>query len=264
MSYIAFDTETTGIEPGSRMIEIAAIAFDGIGNILKTFNTLVNPGMPIPADATKVNNITDVMVESAPDTDKALCSFFDWLPLGTLVAHYAQYDTGIITYEAGRVNMPLPEGLVVIDTCEIAKTVNETKNNKLTTLAAHYGLKYEGEAHRAVVDTDLVKQLFMLYKNREIPESPIPWEHAGHDYKYPDELPDSLAGLPYIISKGEQLPFSYKDAKGDVTERNITPYGIAETSKGLMFHGWCHMREARRTFRADRIIAPESETAVAQ
>ena len=50
--FIALDVETTGVEPGSRLIELAAIAFDDDG-IIDIFERTVNPGMPLPADAAK-------------------------------------------------------------------------------------------------------------------------------------------------------------------------------------------------------------------
>lgn len=59
---IFYDTETTGVKAErDRIIEIAA--FDPVLN--KTFERLVNPGMPIPAEASAIHGITDDMVSSA-------------------------------------------------------------------------------------------------------------------------------------------------------------------------------------------------------
>jgi len=43
-TWVAFDTETTGLEPGSRLLDLAAVAFDDHGTVLATFNQLVHPG----------------------------------------------------------------------------------------------------------------------------------------------------------------------------------------------------------------------------
>src|SRR5262245_54565382 len=60
---IFYDTETTGIKPDKdRVIEIAA--FDPINN--RTFEKLINPGIPISPDATAVHNITNEMVSNCP------------------------------------------------------------------------------------------------------------------------------------------------------------------------------------------------------
>lgn len=59
---IFYDTETTGVKAErDRIIEIAA--FDPLLN--KTFERLVNPGMPIPAEATAIHGISDEMVSQA-------------------------------------------------------------------------------------------------------------------------------------------------------------------------------------------------------
>lgn len=253
MKYTALDVETTGIEPGSRIIELAAVLFDENG-VIDQFEQLVNPGMPLPEDAGKVNGITNDMLADKPDAATVLRQFFDWLPCDELVAHYAQYDTGIISWEADRCGIEIPEGLTVIDTCEIAKTVRETKNNKLVTLADHYSLERQGEDHRAMADSHLCAEYFRLMHPRVEPLKYRSWNMAGHDYRYTDDFPEQLSILPRLVEKAESLTFSYKDAKDNVTERTITPYGWASTSKGFMFHGLCHMREARRTFRADRVI----------
>jgi len=249
---IAIDVETTGLEPGSRMIELAAIAFDENG-VIDQFNQLVNPGMPLPKDALAINQITDDMLADKPDAGEVLRQFFAWLPCTELIAHFACYDTGIISWEAGRFGIDIPEGLTVIDTCEIAKTIGETKNNKLVTLADHYALERHGEDHRALADAHLCMEYFKLLHTR-IDLKSLPWASVGHDYSYSAELPSHLSDLPDRIAAATQLDFTYQDAKGDITERAITPYGFAMTPKGLMFHGYCHMREARRSFFVDRMV----------
>ncbi len=252
--FVAVDVETTGIEPGSRMIELGAVLFNE-DETLGKFEQFVNPGMPLPEDARKINGITNEMLTDKPDAATVLREFFDWLCCDKLVAHYAKYDTGIISWEAGRCGIEIPEGLTVIDTCEIAKAIGETKNNKLVTLADHYALERQGEDHRALADTHLCAEYFRLMHSRINPFlRQLPWGMAGHDYCYTDDFPEQLSILPGLVEKAQPLTFSYKNAKDEVTERTITPYGHALTSSGLMFHGWCHMREARRTFRADKVI----------
>ena len=61
---IYYDTETTGIRfEKDRIIEIAA--YDPIEN--REFCEFINPGLPIPPQATAIHNITDEMVADAPD-----------------------------------------------------------------------------------------------------------------------------------------------------------------------------------------------------
>lgn len=56
------DTETTGTGPGDLIIEVGIV--DAQGNEL--FNSLVNPGIPIPAESSAVNGITNADVADEP------------------------------------------------------------------------------------------------------------------------------------------------------------------------------------------------------
>jgi len=59
---IYLDTETTGTGQTDRIIQVGIV--DTQGETL--FQSLVNPGMPIPAESSAVNAITDEMVRDAP------------------------------------------------------------------------------------------------------------------------------------------------------------------------------------------------------
>jgi len=252
MEYVSFDVETTGTDPGSRMVELAAIIFDE-NCITGRFETLVNPGMPLPEDVVKIHGITDDMIADKPDAGIVLHDFFEWLsPHDNLIAHNAKFDTGIMSWEARRYGIDIPDKLMVTDTLEIAKYIGKTKNNKLITLAEHYGLKAVGKNHRALSDAHMCMQYFQITYHPL--NFSLPFVKVGHDYNYTDQLPEKLSALPDLVEKGNPLTFLYKDTKNQVTERTITPYGWALTPSGLMFHGGCHLRKARRTFLADSII----------
>jgi hypothetical protein len=59
---VLLDTETTGLEDDARIVDIAVITVGG--EVL--LDTLVNPGQPIPEEATGIHGITDAMVADAP------------------------------------------------------------------------------------------------------------------------------------------------------------------------------------------------------
>lgn len=60
--FVIVDTETTGLEGDVRVCQIAVV--DKAGAVL--LDTLMQPGIPIPADATAIHGITDAMVADAP------------------------------------------------------------------------------------------------------------------------------------------------------------------------------------------------------
>jgi DNA polymerase III epsilon subunit-like protein len=92
------DTETTGLDPrADAVVEVAWAILRGDGTILSDGATLINPGRPIPAEATRVHGIHDRDVASAPSLGDAieryagLCS-----PILTAVIHNAAFDTAFL------------------------------------------------------------------------------------------------------------------------------------------------------------------------
>lgn len=250
MNYIVFDTETTGLEAGSRCIEIGAQKCNAAGEVIDTICHLMNPGMPLPADAQSVNRISAGDLAAAMSPAEAMASFHAFIEGAEFgVAHWAIYDQGILSWEFGRAGLAVPS-LPIVDTWHMAKLMASTPNNRLATLVEHYKLTAIGNAHRALADTDTCRQFFLLASKRVKPQQK-PWA-APHVYVDPADLPPHLAGLPEAVATGSPFSFGYTDAGGAKTDRVIIPYGWARANGAILFHGLCHLRQARREFRADR------------
>lgn len=64
--YYAFDVETTGLNSYSdRIIELGVVLFEN-GVPVNSFGSLINAEVNISAEASRVNNITNSMIENAP------------------------------------------------------------------------------------------------------------------------------------------------------------------------------------------------------
>lgn len=252
--FVAFDTETTGVDRGSRLVEIAAVKFDLDGSVSGVYDQLINPGMPVPADVEKIHGITNAAVEGRPDAGEVLAHFFRWIPpRATLVGHYAMFDTGVVSWDAGRFGVAIPDGLGVVCTRGLAAELGETKNNKLDTLIEKHGLERDGDSHRALADSEACRQYFCLVQD-QVHYRAVPWADAGHDYAYTDALPDMLRALPELVASAGSFSFRYEDKDGKTTERRLTPYGWALKDDIVYFHGRCHTKDARRLFRSDRVL----------
>ena len=98
------DIETTGLDPATdRIVEIAVVVVDFQGqHYRKLFHSLVDPGIPIPPEASAVHHITTAMVAGkAPTPDRirpALEALAD--PAIPLAAHNATFDRSFLAAAA--------------------------------------------------------------------------------------------------------------------------------------------------------------------
>ena len=152
MKFIAFDLETTGTKPTADMIvEVGAVQFDG-DCAVKSYSTLVNPGVPIPSDASAVNGITDGMVHGKPPIAEVLGEFAEFCGDLPLVAHNAPFDFKFLLEDIKRHRAPAPKG-TVLDTLPLARRIFPgLPNYRLGTLVRHF--KFPGGTfHRAEEDS---------------------------------------------------------------------------------------------------------------
>ncbi|MBY6065898.1 3'-5' exonuclease [Leisingera aquaemixtae] len=103
-SYVVFDTETTGLLPHKdEIVQIGALRVVR-GRIIEseTFETLVDPGCPIPAASTKVHGVSDAMVQGAPQITEAARHFHRFASDAVIVAHNAPFDMAFLHRHAKR------------------------------------------------------------------------------------------------------------------------------------------------------------------
>lgn len=68
---------------------------------------------------------------------------------------------------------------------------------------------------------------------------------------FPD--PDVLTTLTHASLADHRIWIRYSRRDGDESAREVDPYGVVALFGRWYLHGWCHLRQARRTFRIDRI-----------
>ena len=104
--YIAFDFETTGLNPeDDRIIEIAAIKFVN-GNLVDRFVKLINPGRPIDPFITDITGISDDMVRNKPIESDIVDEFLEFLTDLPLVAHNISFDKSFLDALCERFKKP--------------------------------------------------------------------------------------------------------------------------------------------------------------
>ena len=69
----------------------------------------------------------------------------------------------------------------------------------------------------------------------------------------PDPLTPTLALIRESVEKGVQLELDYLNSQGQRERRRVDPLRVESIDADWYLRGWCHLREAVRTFRLDRI-----------
>ncbi len=97
--WAVLDCQTTGIDAGLRVIEIAIVGHNGRTII----ETLVNPGVPIPSSATTLTGIDDAAVRCAPNW-KTIWPELEAVVLAQnrIIAWNAEFDLLALRRDSGR------------------------------------------------------------------------------------------------------------------------------------------------------------------
>lgn len=155
---IYYDTETTGVRVDKdRIIELAA--HDPVLN--RSFEMFINPGIPIPPDATAIHHISDEMVASAPSFGAVMTEFISFCSGDVvLIAHNNDnFDMPFIRHECTRNAVQLPEWKF-LDSLKWARRYRpDLPRHTLQFLREMYGIA-ANNAHRALADVVVLQQVF--------------------------------------------------------------------------------------------------------
>lgn len=162
LTCVVFDTETTGLSPSEdRIVQIAGVRIARGRLTGERFETLVNPGRPIPPQATEIHHITDAMVANAPDMTAALTAFQHFTEDAVLVAHNAPFDMGFLRAAAAETGAHFDNR--VLDTVLLSAMVwGGSVPHTLDALAERLGIEIPpDQRHTAMGDTLATAQAFL-------------------------------------------------------------------------------------------------------
>lgn len=157
MNYVAFDIETTGLNPKyDKIIEIGAVRVRE-GEPVETFSTFVNPAKSLPARIVELTGIQDTDVAGAPYIDDILDAFLAFVGDDVLLGHNILFDYSFVKKAA--VNQKKAFEKMGIDTLRIAKRfLSELESRQLGFLCEYYQI--ELDAHRALNDAIAAHRLY--------------------------------------------------------------------------------------------------------
>lgn len=159
LSFVVFDTETTGLDPDTdAIVQIGAVRVLG-GRIVpgEVFETLVDPGRQIPAASSRVHGITDAAVSGSPGPAEAAQAFRRFADGSVPVAHNAPFDMAMLRRAGAAPEPP------VLDTVLISAAVfGGHEAHTLDALAERLGVTLpEAERHTALGDARATAQVLI-------------------------------------------------------------------------------------------------------
>lgn len=167
MRFWIVDSETTGMEHGKdKAVEVGGILLED-GEIIKRYESLVNPGISIPPEASAVHHIVDSMVQDSPGIEAALQPILEE-EVDFIVAHNAAFDQGFL--DLGSTPW--------LCTWKLAnKLWKEAPSYGNQVLRYYLGLEIpptSSHAHRALYDVEVTTQLFLRILKEAQTDDPFP------------------------------------------------------------------------------------------
>ncbi len=140
VTFCVLDVETTGGSTVDSFItEIGAVKVQG-GEVIGTFQTLVDPGAAIPPSIVLLTGITQSMVIDAPRIESVLPTFAEFVGNAVIVGHNVRFDLGFLDAAALRLDYRKFSANRSVDTVGLARRLvrDEVRNLRLATLASHF------------------------------------------------------------------------------------------------------------------------------
>lgn len=159
--YVVLDVETTGLDTSAeRIVEIAAKRYEN-GELIGTYETLVDPGKKLPPQITNLTGITSEQVSGGKSYHTMVNEVEKILGDLPIVAHNSQFDTEFLS--AAFVFCGRYGAFRHVDTVALArKAFPGLPNYKLDTLIQELRLSDHPQTHRAMDDVDCTCRLFDL------------------------------------------------------------------------------------------------------
>lgn len=254
------DLETTGLSPwfGDRICEVGIVLTEG-KRIKQTFEWLVNPERPLSPAAAGANGLSERELAGAPLFGEILDQVNGLVQDAVVVCHNAKFDLGFLDSEFRRLGreIQIPN---LIDTLLLARRHFELASYSLRAIADAFHVPIVDE-HGAQADALSTRNVFFgMMDSLKALNKPLD-DYIGiyNSPAWPDEGVQLPTELGEAIYSGRRLYIHYIDKDGGQSERWVTPRQVIGLSDYIYLQAYCHLREAERSFRLDRIVGIQVE-----
>lgn len=203
--YAVVDVETTGLNAGGndRVIEVAVVQVNPVGDITDEWATLVNPGRDLGPAA--VHGIRAVDVRRAPPFESIASTVVTLLAGRAMVAHNLPFDARFLAAEFGRIGVSTPLASVHgLCTMRMAVDFLPGAKRSLAACCGAAGVAMHGQ-HDALSDARAAAGLLAHYLAKD--GTPPSWEHHARNVAalpWPQFTPSGVA--PVSRGCGNTVP----------------------------------------------------------
>ncbi|MGB1250322.1 MAG: exonuclease domain-containing protein [Candidatus Promineifilaceae bacterium] len=260
---VVLDTETTGLYPGlgHRVVEVGAIRFENWKPV-GTFSQLVQPDWPMHPAASKVVGLTDEDLVGKPRFPEIADQLLDFVEGAIMVAHSAPFDAEFLALEFSLAKKVRGDGEHVLPnpwicTLQLARRNFYFGRNNLSHIANKLRIPV-GRAHRALNDVymtaEVLKRMSQELAKRNIKTVGDFFNAQGDEiYAPPPPNIDLMPPMDVAVAEKRDLEILY--VHNEKTVRRISPrYAVSHHGTPYLV-AYCHLRQAPRVFRIDRIFS---------
>ena len=183
-----FDLETTGVRIGrDRIVQVGIVRLMPDGQ-RETYQTLVRPGIPIPAEATAVHGITDADVADAPPLEDVARPVLDELAGCDLAGfNCLRFDVPFLAEELHRVGTDWNHAALRI--VDVQRIYHKMEPRNLSAALKFYTGREHVGAHDALADVEATADVLIAQLER-----------------YPDALQGSVDFLGEMSGDRQRSP----------------------------------------------------------
>lgn len=169
---LVFDIESTGVDVfEDRIVQFVMGLSDDHGNLTKTWEWVINPGVPVPEGASGVHGFTTEYLQEHGESPKMvlpeILEVFGQYHSNVLIAYNMNFDLSMLDAEFRRYGIHQNFAEVAEQFCTLfdpivwdrAKSFRKGKR-KLMNLADHYRIEYDEDSlHNALADVELTAKV---------------------------------------------------------------------------------------------------------
>ena len=162
LTYVAFDTETTGLNPseGDEIIQLGAVrVFNGRLLHNETVDQLVNPQRAVPKSSVEIHGIDPDLLRSQPVITEVLPKFHAFVADSVLVAHNAAFDMRFLQLKEDSISLHFDNP--VLDTLLLSSVVHPNlAGHSLDAIAERFNITIVGR-HTALGDALVTAEVLL-------------------------------------------------------------------------------------------------------